>query len=119
MASKDTDRPNIIVILTDDQGCWAMECAGNHEIQTPRLDGDLSAGSGYNALARDKEYAATFLNEFQDRLLFGTDICSPDTLTPLVDFLMELKHSKLISEEVFKKIARENAIKLLGLQESI
>ena len=37
--------------------------------------GDLSAGSGYNALTRDPEYAAKFLNEFQDRLLYGTDIC--------------------------------------------
>ena len=27
--------PNIIFILTDDQGAWAMHCAGNEEIQTP------------------------------------------------------------------------------------
>lgn len=30
--------PNIIFILTDDQGAWAMHCAGNEEIQTPNLD---------------------------------------------------------------------------------
>lgn len=30
--------PNIIFILTDDQGAWAMHCAGNDEIQTPNLD---------------------------------------------------------------------------------
>jgi len=41
----------------------------------PNMYGDLSAGSGYNALARDPEYAVKFLNEFQDRLLFATDIC--------------------------------------------
>ena len=32
------DKPNIIVILSDDQGAWAMCCAGNSEIRTPNLD---------------------------------------------------------------------------------
>ncbi|WP_305766795.1 sulfatase-like hydrolase/transferase [Candidatus Epulonipiscium viviparus] len=31
-------QPNIIFILTDDQGAWAMRCAGNHDVQTPNLD---------------------------------------------------------------------------------
>jgi len=38
MASKDRGRPNIVFILTDDQGVWAMGCAGNKEIRTPNLD---------------------------------------------------------------------------------
>jgi choline-sulfatase len=38
MASKDPDRPNIVFILTDDQGYWAMGCAGNQELRTPHLD---------------------------------------------------------------------------------
>jgi len=33
-----TDRPNVIFILTDDQGPWALGCAGNDEIRTPNLD---------------------------------------------------------------------------------
>ena len=77
--------------------------------------GDLSAGSGYNALARDREYAAKFLIEFQDRLLYGTDICSAKQQVKLPEFLMKLKDEKKISEEAFHKIARGNAIKLLGL----
>ncbi len=30
--------PNLLFILTDDQGYWAMGCAGNAEIHTPNLD---------------------------------------------------------------------------------
>ncbi len=84
--------------------------------QYPNLYGDLSATSGYNALARDPGYAVKFINEFQDRLLFGTDICTSDMPTPLVDFLIELRVGKKISEEVFQKIARGNAIRMLGLE---
>ncbi|NIA15702.1 MAG: amidohydrolase family protein [Nitrospiraceae bacterium] len=83
----------------------------------PNLYGDLSAGSGCNALTRDEDYAVQFLNEFQDRLLFGTDICAPDTETPLVDFLLQLRDAERIPESVFNKVARENAIALLGLDE--
>lgn len=39
-----TTRPNIIVILSDDQGPWAMGCAGNDEIRTPHLDRLASEG---------------------------------------------------------------------------
>lgn len=31
-------RPNIVFFLTDDQGAWAMRCAGNTDIFTPNLD---------------------------------------------------------------------------------
>jgi len=79
------------------------------------LLGDLSAYSGFNAISRDIDYGVEFLNEFQDRLFFGTDICPPDTPTPLVDFLKKLRDEGRISKSVFNKIARENAVKLLGL----
>ena len=81
----------------------------------PNLYGDLSAGSGYNALARDPEYAVRFLNEFPDRLLFGTDICAADQPVPQAEFLLGLRESGKISDGVFRKIARENAIRVLGL----
>ena len=77
--------------------------------------GDLSAESGYNALARDHAYAAKFLMEFQDRLLYGTDICSAKQKIELPEFLVKLKNEKKITEEAFHKIARGNAVKLLGL----
>ena len=80
------------------------------------LYGDLSAGSGFNALNRDPAYAAGFLDEFQDRLLFGTDICAPSTTTPLVDFMLNLRKEQKISETVFQKVARDNARRILGIE---
>jgi choline-sulfatase len=38
MASRDMRRPSVVFILSDDQGAWALGCAGNSEIQTPNLD---------------------------------------------------------------------------------
>jgi hypothetical protein len=77
--------------------------------------GDLSAGSGYYALARDPEYAAKFLTEFQDKLCFGTDMCSAGADVPMVKFLIEFKESGKITPEVFNKISRENAMKVFGI----
>jgi choline-sulfatase len=38
MASRHAKRPNVLFILSDDQGAWALGCAGNAEIRTPNLD---------------------------------------------------------------------------------
>ncbi|TBL71101.1 sulfatase-like hydrolase/transferase [Paenibacillus thalictri] len=38
VASKSKDKPNVLFIMTDDQGPWALGCAGNKEIITPHLD---------------------------------------------------------------------------------
>jgi len=81
----------------------------------PNLYGDLSDASPWNALARDPEYGARFLEEFQDRLLFGTDICGFETPFLMADLLLEWRATKRISEGVFNKVARENAVNLLGL----
>lgn len=39
----------------------------------PNMYGDLSAGSGLNALLRDEDHAREFLVRHQDKLLFGSD----------------------------------------------
>lgn len=31
-------RPNVVFVLSDDQGAWAMGCAGNKDLKTPNLD---------------------------------------------------------------------------------
>lgn len=79
------------------------------------LWGDLSAGSGYNALARDVDNAIRFLNEFQDRLCFGTDICYANQDLPLAGFLLDLKKSGHLSGDAFEKIARGNIKRLLNI----
>ena len=32
------NKPNVVFIISDDQGFWSLGCAGNHEIKTPNLD---------------------------------------------------------------------------------
>lgn len=43
----------------------------------PNLFGDLSAGSGKNAINRDEEHAAAFFLRHQDKLMLGTDCADP------------------------------------------
>jgi len=81
----------------------------------PNLMGDLSDGTAYNAIARDDHYGPRFLTEFQDRLYFGTDMCSENMTVELDSLLISWKETGKISETVFRKIAYENAEKLLGL----
>ncbi len=38
MSGLQQDRRNVLFILSDDQGPWAMGCAGNSEIETPNMD---------------------------------------------------------------------------------
>src|SRR5690606_15344310 len=39
----------------------------------PNMYGDISAGSGLNALTRDEDHTRLFLERHQDKLLFGSD----------------------------------------------
>ena len=44
------------------------------------LYADLSANSGGCAIMRDEKFGLQFLEEFQDRLMFGTDMVNTDML---------------------------------------
>jgi predicted TIM-barrel fold metal-dependent hydrolase len=81
----------------------------------PNLYGDLSDSTPHNALSRDPDYGPKFMTEFQDRLFFGTDICFPDMPIPIVDLLLDWRDTGKITQEVFAKVARENAVKLFEL----
>jgi predicted TIM-barrel fold metal-dependent hydrolase len=39
----------------------------------PNMFGDLSAGSGLNALTRDEEFGRDFVERHQDKLIYGSD----------------------------------------------
>jgi len=84
----------------------------------PNLCGDMSAGSGCNAFMRDPEFAYGFMEEFQDRLFYGTDICAKENenspMLLLSSFLDEAMEKECISYEAYYKISRGNALKLLG-----
>jgi predicted TIM-barrel fold metal-dependent hydrolase len=79
----------------------------------PNLYGDLSAGSGANAISRDLAFGREFLIRRQDRICFGTDFLAPKQGVPQ----FELFEDKLadLPAEVKAKVFRDNARRLLGL----
>ncbi len=78
---------------------------------------DLSAGSGSNAMMRDPEYAAKFMEEFADRIYYGTDVCSVENTFQYTfdDFLKKMVEDGMLSRKNYEKIIRKNAEKLLGI----
>ena len=77
----------------------------------PNIYGDLSAGSGANAIMRDMEFGREFLIRRQDRLLFGTDYLKPGQQVPQISLYGNID----LPEEAEAKIYRDNARRLLGL----
>lgn len=83
--------------------------------QYPNLYCDISAGSGYNGLTRDVEYGIRFLDEFQDRIVFATDVCSSDPTgrMPHLPWLKGLLAEGRLTPVAFDKITHANAERLL------
>lgn len=93
----------------------------------PNLYGDFSANSGRNALGRDPEFAAAFLERHRNKLMFGSDCACRDghgagqtSQAPLIkgkcvarETLTALK--QLASPEAFQRITWENGVKLLKI----
>lgn len=77
----------------------------------PNLWGDLSAGSGANAIGRDREFGKAFLVRRANRLLFGTDYLRPGQDVPQFELLASFE----LPSGVRAGIERENAKGLLGL----
>jgi uncharacterized protein len=84
----------------------------------PNLWGDLSAGSGFGAISRDPEWGYAFVEEFQDRLLFGMDVCAPSQeahRARIVHFMNDAVADGSISRTVYEKVMGANAARLLAL----
>ncbi|WP_274365569.1 sulfatase-like hydrolase/transferase [Paenibacillus thermotolerans] len=48
-AGQSLKKPNIVFILADDHGAWALGCAGNKELRTPHLDALASEGTRFDS----------------------------------------------------------------------
>lgn len=85
--------------------------------ECPNLWCDLSAQSCYRALTRDPDYAYGFIEEFADRLMYAIDYCNPTNVHTyaMAKWLDDSAAAGKISEENYRKICRENAIRLLKL----
>ncbi|MBR2616438.1 MAG: amidohydrolase family protein [Clostridia bacterium] len=83
--------------------------------ECPNLLCDLSAGSGSKAMMRDRDYAAAFLTEFSHRVFYGCDICQSANshFRPFAAFFDDLLADGMISEETYRLVARENALRVL------
>lgn len=83
----------------------------------PNLYGDLSAGSGRNALSRDEDHAREFLRRHQDKLMFGSD-CT-DTAATGPDCIgaatIALIRKLAPSREIERKLLHGNAERLFRL----
>lgn len=67
--SADTDRPNVVLIMTDNHGAWTLGCYGNPDIRTPHID----------RLARE--------GLLMTRVFSSNAVCSPTRATFLTGLL--------------------------------
>lgn len=84
----------------------------------PNMYGDLSAGSGLNALTRDEEHAKQFLERHQDKLVYGSDCEDPCGLASsgCAGALDIAEVRKLVPDKkIERKLLYENAKKLFRL----
>ena len=91
----------------------------------PNLYGDLSAGSGLNALTRDRDFAVDFLRRHSRRLIWGSDCnCRDGKGAGTADGKciaagsLAALHDLVPDRSAFRRITYENGAALLGLQQT-
>lgn len=83
----------------------------------PNMYGDLSAGSGLNALTRDEDFTREFLTRHQDKLIYGSDCSDHDGAGPkcqgsqIIHSIRRMSASKTIE----RKLLFENAKRVFHL----
>lgn len=86
----------------------------------PNLYCEFSSLSGGNAILADKEFTYRFFHRFADRIFYATDLHAPNNLEQydiyerVTAFLEEGCSGGRISGEDYRKICRENALRLIG-----
>jgi predicted TIM-barrel fold metal-dependent hydrolase len=80
----------------------------------PNMFGDLSAGSGLNALQRDEDHAREFIKRHQDKLLYGSDCNDHVGTGPKCSGSQQIATvKKFASPEIQKKIFWDNAARII------
>jgi hypothetical protein len=79
--------------------------------------GDLSAGSGLNALTRDEDFSRDFLTRHRDKLLFGSDCNDRDGGGPdcLGAQIIAAIRRLAANRQIERKLLYENAKTLFRL----
>lgn len=88
----------------------------------PNIYGDLSAGSGRNAMTRDEDFARGFVERHQDKLVWGSDCPCPDAKgtgrgdhTCIAVTCLAALRKLAPNNEVYNKLVWGNGAKILGL----
>lgn len=84
----------------------------------PNMYGDLSAGSGLNALIRDEDHTRDFFRRHQDKLMYGSDCADTSGLAPACQGAKTIVAVRKLApnKKIERKLLYENAKKLLRLQ---
>jgi predicted TIM-barrel fold metal-dependent hydrolase len=83
----------------------------------PNMFGDLSAGSGLNALTRDEAFTRDFLTRHQNKLLFGSDCTDVEGSGPRCQGAQTIAAIRRLSanKKIERKLLHDNALKLFQL----
>lgn len=83
----------------------------------PNMYGDLSAGSGLNALTRDEDFTRDFLARHQNKLLYGSDCIDVEGSGPRCQGARTIAAIRRLSatKDIERKLLHDNARQLLRL----
>ncbi len=104
------DRPNILFIMTDDQGYWDTGATGNPHIDTPHIDSLASDGTQFSRYYAAPVCAPTRAGVMTGRYYLRTGLYNTrfggDSLgteeTTVAEFLKELKFTHPENNEIMQ-----------------